>query len=113
MVLVIAVGEATLELLRTSEVQEWGSDLPPHTDLQKIVAMDTSDHYRTFAEFEKVFATPYKIDEDCSHQISSRQKKFLIERFHYIYVFAFNCKNLINSTLMLRITGLCFFDIDI
>ncbi|KAA0186844.1 hypothetical protein HAZT_HAZT008261 [Hyalella azteca] len=44
--------------------------------------MDTSDHYRRFAEFEKILVAPYKLAEDCTHQISTRHQKLLIEKFY-------------------------------
>ena len=76
-----AVSEATAELLKTSEVQEWGACIPPHTDLVKIVSMDTNDHYRIFSELEKVLMAPHKLSEACTHQISTKHQKLLIERF--------------------------------
>ncbi|KAF2355441.1 Acidic fibroblast growth factor intracellular-binding protein [Trinorchestia longiramus] len=78
----LSVGEATAELLKTSEVQEWGTGLPLHTDLQKIVAMDTNDHYRRFSEFEKILVAPFKLADECTHQISARHQKLLIEKFY-------------------------------
>ena len=69
-----------MELLKTPEVQLWGSSTPPHTDLHKIVSMDTSDHYRIFAELEKILVSPQKLAEDCTHQLSAADQKMLIEK---------------------------------
>lgn len=77
---VISDKDATCELLKNPEVQEWGAGLPPHTDLEKIVSMDTCDHYRVFAELEKVLVAPLKLNEDCTHQISPPDQKMLVEK---------------------------------
>uniref|UniRef100_A0A6A7FSD2 Acidic fibroblast growth factor intracellular-binding protein-like n=2 Tax=Hirondellea gigas TaxID=1518452 RepID=A0A6A7FSD2_9CRUS len=78
----LSVVEAVTELLKTPEVQEWGAIIPPHTDLTKIVAMDTNDHYRIFYELEKVLMSPQKLSHHCTHQISVQHQKILIERFY-------------------------------
>ena len=84
------VNEATVELLKTAEVQEWGACIPPHTDLNKIVSMDTNDHYRIYAQLEKVLVAPQKLAEDCTHQISVKDQKLLIQKYEIVVKLCFS-----------------------